>query len=204
MATNFPSSLDSYATNVDGVDIVTAADINNLQDAVVAIETAVGVGMAQPTATAGTADALVKRNSSGLLNKYGTLVYGTGTITIGNNAWTAVTFAATRFLSGTMWAIGQPTRILLDKTGIAMVSACIGFPASATGERGIAIRVDGATYIARDQRPATSNAMDLNICTQRNFANTNYVEIMVYQNSGSPMNLVISSFGTPEAAVVFQ
>lgn len=39
MSTNFPASLDSYTTKVDGVDTVQAAHINNLQDAVVAVET---------------------------------------------------------------------------------------------------------------------------------------------------------------------
>lgn len=42
MTTNFPSSLDSFTTKVDGVDEVLAAHVNNLQDAVVAIETSLG------------------------------------------------------------------------------------------------------------------------------------------------------------------
>src|SRR5262245_30938372 len=39
MSTNFPGSVDSYSTKVDTVTDVVAADVNNLQDAVVAIET---------------------------------------------------------------------------------------------------------------------------------------------------------------------
>ena len=42
MSTNYPGGLDSYTTKQDGVDTVAAADINNLQDAVVAIETELG------------------------------------------------------------------------------------------------------------------------------------------------------------------
>lgn len=40
MSTNFPTSLDSYTTKVDAVDDVLAAHVNDLQDAVVAVETA--------------------------------------------------------------------------------------------------------------------------------------------------------------------
>lgn len=43
MTTTFPDAIDSYSTKVDGVTDVMAADVNDLQDAVVAIETAIGV-----------------------------------------------------------------------------------------------------------------------------------------------------------------
>ena len=44
MATNFPSTaIDSYTAKTDNVDDVMAIDVNNLQDAVVAIETKVGI-----------------------------------------------------------------------------------------------------------------------------------------------------------------
>lgn len=39
MATNYPSSLDSFAANADNVDTAVAADVNNLQDAMLAAET---------------------------------------------------------------------------------------------------------------------------------------------------------------------
>lgn len=40
---NFPSSIDSYTANVDNVDVIYASDVNELQEAVVALETKVGV-----------------------------------------------------------------------------------------------------------------------------------------------------------------
>lgn len=43
MATVFPASLDSFTTKVNGVDDVLAADTNNLQDAVSALQTKIGV-----------------------------------------------------------------------------------------------------------------------------------------------------------------
>jgi hypothetical protein len=44
MSTNYPTSLDSYTAKTDGVDDVLAAHVNNLQDAIVAIETKLCVG----------------------------------------------------------------------------------------------------------------------------------------------------------------
>lgn len=43
MSTSFPGALDSFSVKVDNVTTVTAADVNNLQDAVLAIETAIGL-----------------------------------------------------------------------------------------------------------------------------------------------------------------
>ena len=40
MPTNFPTNPDTYTTKVDGVDTVMAAHINNLQDAMMAVEQA--------------------------------------------------------------------------------------------------------------------------------------------------------------------
>lgn len=48
MATAYPAALDTYSTKVDGVSDVLAADINNLQDAMVAVQTRLGT-LAGPT-----------------------------------------------------------------------------------------------------------------------------------------------------------
>ena len=63
MATSFPGALDSFPLNTDNVDIVTAADINNIQDAVVAVETILSAGVVAATSAA-TNNALMKRNAS--------------------------------------------------------------------------------------------------------------------------------------------
>ena len=43
MATNYPTTQDSYSVKVDNTTTVMAADVNNLQDAVTALEAKVGV-----------------------------------------------------------------------------------------------------------------------------------------------------------------
>ncbi len=48
MSTSYPEAIDQFTTKTDGVSVVAAADINNLQDAVVAIQTALGPNPAPP------------------------------------------------------------------------------------------------------------------------------------------------------------
>lgn len=48
---NFPTSLDSFSTKTDNEDTVAAADVNNLQTAVVAIETKLGINSSAVTTT---------------------------------------------------------------------------------------------------------------------------------------------------------
>lgn len=48
MAASFPSSVKTFTTKVDGVDDVQAAHVNDLQLEVVAVETALGPGYANP------------------------------------------------------------------------------------------------------------------------------------------------------------
>lgn len=61
MATNYPGSLDSYTTKQDNIDTVSASHINDLQDAVVALETKVG---ADSSAVTTSIDYLLKNTSS--------------------------------------------------------------------------------------------------------------------------------------------
>ena len=51
MATSYPTALDSYTTKVDNVDSVLAAHVNDLQSAVVALETKEGVTSSAVTST---------------------------------------------------------------------------------------------------------------------------------------------------------
>lgn len=60
MATNFPSSLDSWTTKSDNVDSIMAAHVNDLQDAVDAIETKLGI---DSSGTSSTIDYKLKNTS---------------------------------------------------------------------------------------------------------------------------------------------
>lgn len=44
MPTNYPGSIDSYTSKTNNVDTIDASHVNNLQDAMVAVQTALGAG----------------------------------------------------------------------------------------------------------------------------------------------------------------
>jgi len=64
MSTNYPSSLDTWAAKTDNVDTVYSADVNQPNDAAIALETKLGTGASTPSS--------------------GKLLHGTGT---GSSAW---------------------------------------------------------------------------------------------------------------------
>jgi hypothetical protein len=74
MATNFPTSLDSYAALVDGTDILEAADQNNIRDAMEAVEAKVGI---DGSAVSSSHDYKIAQLESGIINVSGATVFNT-------------------------------------------------------------------------------------------------------------------------------
>ena len=75
MSTSYPTGLDSYTTKTDAVDDVLAAHVNNLQDAIVAVETKLGLG-AKYTVNAGASGAdteQIRFNRTDDTNRYNSI-----------------------------------------------------------------------------------------------------------------------------------
>jgi hypothetical protein len=86
MSTNYPGALDSYSDKTDSVDDVMAADVNNLQDAVVAIQTELGTDPAGTLTDVATR--LLKSISTGGLLEFNdatTLTISSGSVTSTQN-----------------------------------------------------------------------------------------------------------------------
>ena len=116
--TTFPGTLDSFDANTDDVDDVLAADMNNVQDAVVAIETELG------TDPAGSCTDLKTRlahsiNAAGMLefDQEALLTISSGAVTVAQNLHRIETEggAASDYLdtingnSNGLWLIFRPT-----------------------------------------------------------------------------------------------
>jgi len=98
MSTNFPTSLDSYTTKVDSTDYPQAAHINNPQDAIVALETKVGVNSSAVTTSH---DYKIAQLESGRTLTNGSNATGTWSISTSGNAATATTLQTARTINGT-------------------------------------------------------------------------------------------------------
>jgi hypothetical protein len=90
MATNFPTSIDSYTTKVNNVDTIDAANVNDLQDATVAVETLLGAGSTRrtswtPTVAFSVSSTGLAYTSSGFYARFGSLVYVQGEFVITEN-----------------------------------------------------------------------------------------------------------------------
>ena len=130
-------------------------------------------------------------------------VYNSGNLLIGNAAWTALTFDSERWDSrGLHSVVANTGRFTILVPGLYSIGGSALFATDGTGVRAGAIRLNGAagTYITR------SGAFDVggvaggsvNPSTQYRLSATDYVEFMVYQNSGGNLNVTASGNSSPE------
>lgn len=128
MTTNFPTTLDSYTTKANNIDTIQAAHVNNLQDAVVAIETLLGADSARRTAwtpsfvwaTPGSSSWTYGSTRVGWYAKFGSLV------------WISAFVQATPTIgtgSGQLYMTGLPFTLPTTAGGFypISVSNCSGF-----------------------------------------------------------------------------
>lgn len=203
MATNYPTSLDSYSTKVNSVDTVEASHVNNLQDAVVAVETELGAGASRPTATA-TASTIARRNAAGyaFFANLTARIYRTTNQSINDSTWTAISFDQVMYNVGPLWAIGNPTRITAVVTGSYRVFANIGFAANATGRR--VARIVHSVYgtIAQHEwQFSTANEPMLQIATEFSMSTGEYLTFEVFQSSGGALNVLSYAYWSPHVTV---
>lgn len=110
---------------------------------------------------------------------------------IANNTRTAVSWQASSSTAGATppWVVGSPTRFTPPVDG---KYECIGnakWASNSSGRRGLSFRVNGTTN--HDLQFQESNGVDT--CTGMktlNLLSTDYVEMVVFQDSGGSLNLV--------------
>jgi hypothetical protein len=116
MPTSFPGAVDSYTTKVDNVSDVLAADINNVQDAIVAIQNRIGANasgaviLAVPAQTISGAKTFTGNNTFSGANTF---------VGITSGSTTAAAFSAATTGGGfsTMWTRYAPFRATINHTG---------------------------------------------------------------------------------------
>lgn len=127
---------------------------------------------------------------------------------IADSALTALAFNTERFdqAAGAASTMHDPitnnTRLTCRISGVYMIGANIDWSSLSTaGYRQLSLRVTGTTTIAHTQTTAVGSAID----TTQNInalysltSGTDYVEVMVYQNSGAALGVQLNANFSPE------
>lgn len=134
------------------------------------------------------------------LTDIGCRVYNSANISIANNTSASPTFDSERYDSDDMHSlVTNPGRITFTRAGKHLVIAHMQFASNATGIRQTIIRLNGTTNLAAVTTNAVNGgATDLNVSTVYDFAINDFVDVVVYQNSGGALNISAAANYSPE------
>jgi hypothetical protein len=110
---------------------------------------------------------------------------------IATATFTAITAATEDYDTANYHSTSTNTsRMTTPRAGKYLITACIEYAANATGVRAVAIRLDGATYIAAQSTASLGSVLATTVSTSvvYDLASGAYVEMMAYQTSGGNLN----------------
>lgn len=118
---------------------------------------------------------------------------------------TALQFNTERVDVGNMWTSGANTRLTVPTGGggFYMIHGSNQWAASASGYRALAIRLNGTTAIARVVVGGQNALQEQNVTALYQLAVGDYVELVVYQNTGGNLNVNSSGNTSPEFAAAW-
>jgi hypothetical protein len=127
-------------------------------------------------------------------------VYNSAAIATTSGAVPALTFNSERYDTGGFHSTSVNTeRLTAPTAGLYSIGATVRWEANAAGARQTFLRVNGTTIIDLDDRDidaATNHTNKVN--TEYQLAAGDYVEVLVFQNSGGPLNVLATGNYTPE------
>lgn len=126
---------------------------------------------------------------------------------IPNSAYTAISFDAASFDSNGFWSAGAPTRLTVPAggDGVYIVSTEAHWQASAVGNRGLALHVNGASYEGQVFGPNCGGVGQpfQGFAKQVELVAGDYVEIQAFQDSGGALNVLGSAELSPCLQLTF-
>jgi len=132
----------------------------------------------------------------------GCRIYNSGALTISDASLTALTFDSERYDYDTMHSTSTNTnRITFTTAGIYSFGANVRWDGNATGYRLVSIRLGGSTFIAGStiQAESGANVQQQFVSGVYYFSATNYIEVMVFQNSTGSLDVTALGNISPEA-----
>jgi hypothetical protein len=131
----------------------------------------------------------------------GCRVYKTSSQSIDSGTLTAINFDAERYDTDTYHdTVTNNTRLTIALVGYYHIGGCVEFEANAVGIRALHLRVNGTTYIASQQveTVTTGRVTVLSVSTDYCLTATDYVELVVEQDSGGALGVTATANTSPE------
>lgn len=134
----------------------------------------------------------------------GARVYNDANISVANATVQPLTFNSERFDTDALHSTSVNTgRLTAPVTGTYLIFAAATFAANATGQRVLQLRLNGTTFISRVGDVSTSaNLSALETSTIYQLTAGDYIEAIVYQDSGGALNVSATANYSPEFAMV--
>ena len=140
-------------------------------------------------------------NIAFLANPPACRVFNNAAIALTSGLLTALTFNSERYDTNTMHDTATNSgRITFNTAGLYTIIGHASFAANGTGYRQLAIRMNGATFLA-SFNPINNGAgqnTDVLIATTYKFAVADYVELLAQQTSGGALNITSNGNYSPE------
>lgn len=154
------------------------------------------------------ADRLERLEKADLARHIGARIYKSTDQSISNNTTTAITFDTERWDTDSFHeGVTNPTRLTIPYTGYYVFGAGLEWATAATASRReIFIRMNGTTRLVDDEvGVAVGNTANprMNCASYYSFTAGDYIEMMVFQNSGGALNANASVNYSPEFWIVY-
>lgn len=124
---------------------------------------------------------------------------GTGALSIPNNAWTPVPFTATDVDDTAALhdpAGANPSYVIVREDGVYAASAVFTHDNTATGQRGVRLRVNGGSAVYGSMQISAQTAFSPQVATAPAsipLKSGDRIEVEVFQNSGAPISNSLSN-----------
>ena len=212
---SFPTAVKSFTTKVPSQTIA-SAHVNDIQDEVTAIEDGLLNGtahfqssnstLANLTVSGGSTLATLQVTGNSTINELFVtkeppfaLVTQTAAVQVASATFTAVSFNTQTFLStSTMHSTAaNPTRLMPASSGVYQIQGSVAWTDGTTaGIRLTDILLNSTTIVRRHNQPGARNAgtiMTQAVAATYRLQTTEWVELQVYQDSGSTSSLEAAS-----------
>ena len=131
-------------------------------------------------------------------------VYNSTNQSIADSTLTVLAFNSERFDNDSMHDNStNNSRITVKTAGKGVAYVSLAFVNNATGFRSVNIKLNGTTIIAQETKQAVNGSYtSFSFCTvPYDFALNDYIEIIVYQNSGGPLDVVYTNGSSAEFGI---